>query len=293
MSQPQFIQTIHLSDYAILSVKGPDSERFLQGQQTCDAVKLADQHWQTGACCTAKGRMVANFIIARSGSDYLLRLPIAQAEALQQHLSRYAVFYKTTMAIESDLQVIGKIPAEASQATLEGQHPLLQTDSSYVLSWPDGREECWSAAETADATDDVSAWAALDIEEGIVWVTAASREAWVPQFVDMTAQGGISFHKGCYTGQEIVARLQYLGKTKKHLVKASSDVPLTAEITGHITDGNGKNIGEIAAWQQDKGLIIIQGELPTHAQIGENTVQLSELFYTEEMSAEESAQSNE
>jgi len=292
MSDSAYTHTIHLSDYAVMAVKGADSERFLQGQFTCDTVKLADQHWQTGACCTAKGRMVANFIIARSGGDFFLRLPHAQAEALKQHLSKYAVFYKTEMTIDPGYQVTGQIPATPAITILNGQHPLQITDSGFALSWPDGRQELWSS-EQITTNNDVTPWAALDIEEGIVWVTEASREAWVPQFVDMTVQGGVSFQKGCYTGQEIVARLQYLGKTKKHLIKAISSAPIEVQIPANVTNDAGKNIGEVAAWCGNQGLVIVQGEVPTAAQIGENSIRLAQLFYTEEMNAEESAQSTD
>ncbi|MAD44199.1 MAG: hypothetical protein CMI02_03150 [Oceanospirillaceae bacterium] len=292
MSDTGFAQTIQLTDDAILAVTGPDSERFLQGQLTCNVVKLADQHWQTGACCTAKGRMVANFIIARRGSDFYLRLPATQADALQQHLSRYAVFYKTEMTIDERFSIYGQIPAQPVVQTLAGQHPLETADDAMILSWPDGRRELWSQT-SLPAEQHSAPWDALDIDEGIVWVTTDSQESWVPQFVDMTAQGAVSFSKGCYTGQEVVARLQYLSKNKKHLIKAVCSDPLSPAIGAKVTDDGGKNIGEVAAWSERQGLIIVQGEVPTDAQIGENRIRLAQLFYTEEMSAEESAQSTD
>ena len=277
MSASPLSPTLSLSRFALLKVAGPDSERFLQGQLTCDVVKLADQHWETGACCTAKGRMVANFIIARSGQDFWLRLPQAQAVALKNHLSKYAVFYKTSMTLD-ERPLAGCLPQQAVQTTLAGQHPLRSDAEQIILSWPDGREEIWGAAASGDDSD----WHALDIAMGVVWVEEASREAWVPQFIDWHLHGGVNFKKGCYTGQEIVARLQYLGKSKKHLLRADAATALPLKPLDDLQDESGKSIGEIASWNGSMGLVIVQGEnIPAVAKAGENTVKIATLFYTE------------
>lgn len=277
MSASALSPTISLSRFALLKVAGPDSERFLQGQLTCDVVKLADQHWETGACCTAKGRMVANFIIARTGTDFWLRLPQAQAVALKNHLSKYAVFYKTSMTLD-ERAIAGCLPQQAVQTTLAGQHPLRTDGQQIILSWPDGRVEIWGA----EAGGDDSRWNALDIAMGVVWVEEASREAWVPQFIDWHVQGGVNFKKGCYTGQEIVARLQYLGKSKKHLLLAEAAAELPLKPLDDLQDESGKSIGEVASWNGTMGLIIVQGEnIPGLAKAGENTIKIATLFYTE------------
>lgn len=272
--------TVNLNRFALLCIDGADAERFLQGQLTCDVVKLADMHWELGACCTAKGRMVANFVIARIGSAYWLRLPQTQAETLKQHLSRYAVFYKTTMTLVSDHALWGTVPEQPVQITAAGQHPLSRSDQRITLNWPDGRCEYWGADAPDSQSDD--AWQAQDITMGIVWVTADSHEAWVPQYINWQDQGGVNFHKGCYTGQEIIARLQYLGKTKKHLAAASSQEPLTLPVGEQLSDNDGKHIAEVASWQGQHGLVIVSGEVPANAYCGEKSVTLSQLFYTED-----------
>lgn len=280
MSNAHSVTTVNLDRFALLCIEGADSERFLQGQLTCDVVKLADMHWELGACCTAKGRMVANFLIARIGNAYWLRLPQAQAEALKQHLSRYAVFYKTTMSVVSDQTLWGTVPQQTQQLTAAGQHPLSRTDNEIVLSWPDGRTESWGGS-AENAVDD-SAWQERDIAMGLVWVTADSHEAWVPQYIDWQDQGGVNFRKGCYTGQEIVARLQYLGKTKKHLAAASCNEPLNLTVADQLTDADGKNIAEVASWHGQHGLVIVSGDAPQQALFGEKSVTIEKLFYTED-----------
>jgi folate-binding protein YgfZ len=280
MTDANPLHTVNLNRFALLCIDGADAERFLQGQLTCDVVKLADMHWELGACCTAKGRMVANFVIARIGSAYWLRLPQAQAEALKQHLSRYAVFYKTSMTLVSDHELWGTLPAQPVQITAAGQHTVSRSDELITLSWPDGRNEYWGTAAPDSRSDE--GWQALDIAMGLVWVNADSHEAWVPQYIDWQDQGGINFRKGCYTGQEIVARLQYLGKTKKHLASATSAEPLSLSVGEQLSDSEGKHIAEVASWQGQNVLVIVSGETPTNAYYGEKSVTLGELFYTED-----------
>lgn len=275
-----------LPGLALLEISGPDSERFLQGQLTCDVVALNDRRWITGACCTAKGRMVANFVIARQGQQFWLRLPADQTDALRQHLSRYAVFFKTTLTDHSaDWQVLGELPATLQPQRLDGPQPLLDDDAGLSLQWPDGRREYWRPAadvrSEARLTDD---WHLADLQLGLIWVTSASREAWVPQHIHWQQQGGISFRKGCYTGQEIVARLQYLGKNKKQLLSLHSEQPQTFSPLQPLTDGDGRTCGEIAAWYGQQGLAIINGEAaPDQVFAAEIPLQTRQLSYTDDI----------
>ncbi len=285
-----------LSAFALLEISGPDCERFLQGQLTCDMANLSSGHWTLGACCTAKGRMVANFVIARHGDNVWLRLPRTQVGALRQHLARYAVFFKVTMTEHlDDWLVTASLPAELSahadnHDSLSNSR-LLQhdnADNSLALLWPDGRVEYWQPAEKANAqlqqAQAIAAeqqWWLADLAEGIVWVEEASREAWVPQFIDWHIHEGISFRKGCYTGQEIVARLQYLGKSKKNLVAVSTAQDETISIMTPLQD-NGKTLGDIAAWCGRLGLAVMNSDWPEQGiKAGEIPVILARLSYTE------------
>ncbi len=286
-----------LSAFALLEISGPDSKRFLQGQLTCDMTSLKADRWTLGACCTAKGRMVANFVIARHGDSVWLRLPRAQVSALRQHLARYAVFFKVTMTEHlDDWLVTADVPAELSayddnpDSLSDGR--LLQHDSSdnsLTLHWPDGRVEYWLPAEKANAqlqqAPELTAeqqWWLGDIAEGIVWVEEASREAWVPQFIDWHIHEGISFRKGCYTGQEIVARLQYLGKSKKNLVAVSTVADANIAIMTALQDSQGKTLGDIAAWCGRLGLAVMNSDWPESGiKAGEIPVTLARLSYTE------------
>ena len=167
------------------------------------------------------------------------------------------------------------------------QRAVANQEDGILLNWPDGREELWT-----DSPQVISGWLSgplmpeaewqnQDIASGWVWVTPASQDAWVPQYIGWQTQGGISFTKGCYTGQEVVARLQYLGKSKRHLYKVYSDDALPDVMTGISRDG--KNIGELAAACDRTGLAVISADdAELEARIGDCDIRLEKLFYTEE-----------
>lgn len=290
-----------LAQFGLLRVQGPDSERFLQGQLTCDVVSMDQNQWTTGACCTAKGRMVANFIIVRDEQGYWLRLPLAQVDALTQHLKKYAVFFKAELHnLTQSHAVIGQLPAAEvnadgiidTSAIIAGR-VAKQTDNGFELHYQDGRREYWLAHDQAEALLEQQPlcrsdnWSQHDIVNGTIWVDEISREHWIPQNIDWHQQGGVSFSKGCYTGQEIVARLQYLGKSKKalFLLCSQNGTAASAEILSSVTDDQGKTIGELASWNGLLGLGLLNADCDMaelRLNDGENSVTLKKLSYTDE-----------
>lgn len=248
------------TDFGLLEISGPDSERFLQGQLTCNVTTLSSEQWQFGACCNAKGRMVANFIIARDADRFILRLPPGMVDILQQHLSKYAVFFKTTVQSLDWARSVGVEAEAAAEAASDTSHSQLQSDS-WTLFLSDGRSESWSAAQTAPLSiEDAHRWQLADIHAGIGWVTPASSEAWVPQYIGWDKVDGISFNKGCYTGQEVVARLQYLGKSKRQLIRFEANGLENTAIMAAITQADsGKECGELVSLSGTQGLAVAQG----------------------------------
>lgn len=270
-----------LADFGLLEVNGPDAERFLQGQLTCDVARLPLGHWTLGACCTAKGRMIANFVIARCDTGFWLRLPSERVPALMAHLAKYAVFFKAKMLDQrTQYAVLGKVPEAPHPKLLTEPLPLTQISADRQLTWPDGRIEHWQpVTEVSSAPNDDGSWTQADLAQGLVWVTALSHEAWVPQHIDWQKQGGVSFKKGCYTGQEIVARLEFLGKTKKQLVRLHSQTPCNAKATENLQDAQGNHLGEVLAWQGITGLgAVAEGYVEAVWQ--GQTFTLEPLFYT-------------
>lgn len=273
-----------LSQFALINVIGPDSERFLQGQLTCDVISLNQEAWVAGACCSAKGRMVANFIVVKTTDGFLLRTPKAQAETLIAHLQKYIVFFKSKLSVNTDLHLIGIMD------NLEQSKGCETTDDGYKISWADGRHEFWCSAASAEKLlmGDVcseSEWLMADINSGWLWVQPESTETWVPQYIGWQHQQGISFSKGCYTGQEIIARLQYLGKSKKNLYKVTANSDLAPVMSDVQLDG--KTIGELASRFEHSGLAVISRDDDTlNAEISAQAVTLTKLFYTDSITKE-------
>lgn len=274
-----------LSRFALLEVTGIDSEKFLQGQLTCDVINIGEDEWVMGACCNAKGRMVANFLLCKIDNGFQLRLPKEQAETLLNHLKKFAVFYKSELYVRDDLFLLGRIlPPEQKKESPEKK--LDTTKDGKLVYWPDGRIEFWCHSESTAKQWLSSArlcsegeWLLRDIQQGIVWVTPPSHEAWVPQYIGWQFHEGINFKKGCYTGQEVIARLEYLGKSKRnlYLVQANEHLP---EVMTPVFDDT-KNVGELASLISHQGLAIInKDDDKLTAKVNDITITLTKLFYT-------------
>ena len=157
---------------------------------------------------------------------------------MKDHLKKYAAFFRT-VAIEDSTQNWIRVGISGPKAadivtSLTGQpapvgetltqwdagHALAVSDDSRFELWitPQKAQEAWQALAEKAHISATSSWQLADIQQGIAWVTAASRESWIPQHLNWQALNGVSFTKGCYTGQEIVARMKYLGKLKSHFV---------------------------------------------------------------------------
>ncbi len=210
-----------LNQFSALKISGPDAERFLQGQLTCNLNEINTDTSHFGACCNAKGRIVANFTISFDGENYWLVLPTQSADLLEKHLQKYKVFFKATIENCKQSHLIFGLFSPQQEISTESQedhnkaHQLLNISNQRQLLIIEndsdiGFDLLASLIPTLD-------WRLADISEGILYIEAEQSEQWIPQYINWHKLDGISFNKGCYTGQEIIARLQYLGKTKKSL----------------------------------------------------------------------------
>lgn len=206
-------QTCWLNQFSALKISGPDAERFLQGQLTCNMTNITTSTVSHGACCTAKGRIVANFNISFDGENYWLILPTLSAEVLEKHLQKYKVFFKANIenCSQSHLILGQWNKSEAGSAVhREEYHQLSLSNNRSFLIVSDLSAIEYTLSPSIN-------WRLADINDGIYYVEGAHIEQWIPQHISWHSVNGISFDKGCYTGQEIIARLQYLGKAKKAL----------------------------------------------------------------------------
>lgn len=233
-----------LSHEGVLAVRGPDASKFLQGQLTCNLNYLSDGSCSLGARCTPKGRMLSSFRIVGTTDGYLLAMARELVEPQLSDLQKYAVFSKSKLADESaDWVRFGLSGGDAALAALgldlaPSTDCVARSDMLLALRLSDGRAELWAPASEAqrlhahlasqlhEAT--LNDWLLAQVRAGIGQVLGSSREQFIPQMLNLQALGGVSFKKGCYTGQEIVARMQYLGKLKRRLYRlalASEQLP--------------------------------------------------------------------
>ncbi|MCW8278642.1 folate-binding protein YgfZ [Pseudomonas sp. PCH199] len=270
-----------LSHEGVLAVRGADAGKFLQGQLTCNLDYLSDTQASLGARCTQKGRMQSSFRILLEGDGVLLAMASELLEPQLADLKKYAVFSKSKLTDESaawarfgvdhgDAALIGlglELPAETDS--------IVRHDGLIAIRVSPERAELWVAADQADsikgklsallAEGDLNQWLLGQIRAGIGQVMPGTRELFIPQMLNLQAVGGVSFKKGCYTGQEIVARMQYLGKLKRRLYRVQLDASELPEPgTQLFSPSHGSSIGEVVlaarAGQNIELLAVLQAE---------------------------------
>lgn len=226
-----------LSHLGLIAAGGEDAESFLQGQLTNDIRELSATHTQLSSHCSPKGRMLASFRVLRLGETIYLQLPRERIADSLKRLRLYVLRAKVTLTDASDdLVRIGLTgPCAVEQlarhglATPERDEDLATTDGVSVIRLPspsprfeligplDAMTGLWDALAKVAVPTTADIWALHDIRGGIPTVYQETVEAFVPQMVNLHLIDGVSFTKGCYTGQEVVARMQYLGKLKRRM----------------------------------------------------------------------------
>ena len=262
---------VPLTHLGIIEVSGKDAQSFLNTQLTSDVVQVTPESAQFSGYCTPKGRLLATFLICQRGSDYLLLLPLEIAEATAASLRRYVLRAKVDIALATDaFSLLGIAGPQASTAVTGGINTpgskLLEVvtyDAVNLITLPgnaylaicseDKTAEHWSALRKQASPAGADAWELQSIRTGIATVTANSQEAYIPQMLGLENIGAVSFEKGCYPGQEIVARTQYLGNLKRQLYYGHSDQALKSG--DQILSGNDKTVGTVtnAAPSPDDG----------------------------------------
>jgi folate-binding protein YgfZ len=252
-----------LSHEGVLAVRGSDAGKFLQGQLTCNIGYLNEHYSSLGARCTQKGRMQSSFRILLEGDGCLLAMANELIEPQLADLKKYAVFSKSKLTDESAAWVrFGLSDGDAALAELglelaAQSSVVARSEGLIAVRVSAGRAELWAPSEQAEALrarlaprlreGTLDEWLLGQVRAGIAQVLPETRESFIPQMLNLQAVGGVSFKKGCYTGQEIVARMQYLGKLKRRLYRlqaSGADVP--APGTPLFSVGHASAVGEVA-----------------------------------------------
>lgn len=238
-----------LPSLALIEVSGADAPEFLHGQFTNDVLGLEDGKATLSAWCNPKGRVIATFLLCRCSNDrYWLALPQSLTTAFLRRLKLYVLRASVHIAVADEaLTLAGLIGAPAGQSCAAGVFPVvspaagLNNDLTIVIAGPEALRELRTGAEGNE-----QAWDAANIRRGIPWLGGETSERFLPQELNLEALGALSYDKGCYPGQEIIARLRYRGEIKRLLRRATAEGALTPRPGAGLTlPGETKTIGAV------------------------------------------------
>ncbi|HYJ19902.1 MAG TPA: folate-binding protein [Burkholderiales bacterium] len=223
-----------LTHFTLLRFSGADAQSFLQSQLTCDLREVTPVNAQYGGYCSPQGRLLATFLLMLAPQGYLMLLPAGLAEPIATRLNKFILRSKVKIDREESIRAVG-LGGPESAAVLGkaiGQPPIAPMEmllypAASLLRLPgnaflalvpsDGIGSLWNSLAALAVPAGAAAWDWLQVRSGIPWITLPTQDQFVPQMVGLDAVGGISFDKGCYPGQEIVARTHYLGEVKRQL----------------------------------------------------------------------------
>ena len=252
-----------LSQLGVIAFRGEEAATFLQGQLTNDLRALHADGAQWNGYCSPKGRLLGNFLMWRQGEDYCLQLSGDILPGVLKRLSMFILRAKVQGRDASDesvrLVVAGPQAADAVRAAMGGAPETamhsVATEAGlvvrvgadkFVLSIaPDRAAAVWQVLRQSATPAGAPVWDWLRLSAGIPMIVAATQEQFVPQMVNLEAIGGVSFQKGCYPGQEIVARSQYLGKLKRRMFLAHVDAEAAPGDSLYSADLAGQATGTV------------------------------------------------
>lgn len=311
-----------LSHRGLIAAYGADAATFLQGQLTNDIRDVSDQHSQLSAACTPKGRMLANFRIFKRTETFYLSLPLSLLESTLKRLRMFLLMAKATLEdashalvgigvsgpqIEQHLQEMNlTLPRQIDDVTQSDNYTIIRLGGPQprfeIYAELDAIMALWNHLNVHAAPVGAGVWEMLDILAGTPTIYPQTSEAFVPQMANMQIVNGVNFRKGCYTGQEIVARMQYLGKLKRRMYRihiAGSAAVNPGDALYAPGSSSGQGTGQIVTAQPDPNggymaLAVIDisdaesGQLQLHDAAGP-AITLQDLPYSVELKASNQA----
>ena len=253
-----------LTHEGVLAIRGADAKTFLQGQITCHLGYVNDNRSSLGARCTPKGRMLSSFRVLLENDGYLLAMDHDILVAQLAELQKYAVFSKSKLSDDSALwsrfglyqgeaalAAMGiDLPAEPNSTVHHNNMIAIRVSADLAELWVNADEgACLRKRLLGHLVESpLNTWLLAQIRSGIGHVSMPTREQFIPQMLNLPALDAVSFKKGCYTGQEIVARMQYLGKLKRHMYRfqiATQTLPEPG--TALMSPVHSSSVGEVVS----------------------------------------------
>jgi folate-binding protein YgfZ len=263
-----------LAELGVLSVSGEDATRFLHAQLTNDVEHLVPGTARWGGYCSAKGRLMSTFRYWRDDAAILLGVARPLAPSLARRLSMFVLRAKARVVDASDGHALfglsGEVPAQAAAAAFGLEVPTAEGSASaagahlvglppmppdeagaparprWLLAVPaDDAARAWAALTDAAPAVGGAAWRRTEVLAGIPRIVPGTFEQFVPQMLNFESVDGVDFRKGCYPGQEVVARSQYLGKLKRRMFAAHGEGPEPAPGGDVASSGGGEPCGQV------------------------------------------------
>jgi folate-binding protein YgfZ len=228
-----------ISSLALIRCSGPHGQTFLQAQLTNDVAKVTAGTSQYTGYCNPKGRLLATFLLWKLEDAYYLQLPSSLADSIVERLRKFILRAKVKLEDVTDQWRVFGLAGPNAATLLRGicgdvpvsPYAVMHHQNVSLLSLPGDRFQLVARTEQAQKLSDVfkekvqladaQVWNWLEIRAGIPTILPETQEQFVPQMVNFDLIGGVSFNKGCYPGQEIVARTKYLGQIKRRMYLAN------------------------------------------------------------------------
>jgi hypothetical protein len=231
---------------SVIAISGVDAATFTQGQVTCDIDVLTEQNSLFGAFCNPKGRVISLFNIFKRLNIYYLIVPTGLSDVLIKRLKMFIFRSKVDIQDVSENFCLFGLSSTSfiSNAESFAKFNITESANNSILLITKNQQEQFTQSEDIVILDDTAKWDIDLIVAGIPRVTDKTTELFIPQPLNLDALGAISFTKGCYTGQEIVARLHYKGSSKRRTCIFKSSV-MVAPGTDLFVSGENNSIATI------------------------------------------------
>lgn len=282
--------TALLNSLGVLRATGPDAEKYLQGQLTADVRELSETQARPAALCDTKGRVQANLVILVHAADYYCLVPHSMIEHTLKRLKKFALFSKVTLSDDTANWHIAAL--QRDQAAINAPFTLSSLSQGLQLSLPGRCQRMLVISRDHQAlldylhqqqqqgyqTEDDASWALNNIEARWAQVTPPTQELFTPQMLAIEQLGGVSFAKGCYVGQEIVARTQHLGKLKRHLhqVTLQLNAQNVSPVAGTpILNDTGETVGHLVNVHDNAALAVLEDRASSTARLFANNTPLT------------------
>lgn len=251
----------HLANFSGFSITGDDAKTFLQGQLTCDLEDVGRDGIRLAAHCNLKGRVVSLFFLIKAHDGYVAILPNSNLDTAITHLKKYAMFSKVSIeSLDETYHVIGAGGNTELDTIETNTGPIPQAvwsathDETNVIAKLPSQSHRYLIVSKANLPNDSepTTWLLDNILECMPMVTAETAEAFLPQMLNLEQHHGLSFTKGCFIGQEVIARTHHLGKLKQktYIISIKTESPVNL---GTKIQSEGKDIGSIIECVKSEG----------------------------------------